>query len=81
VSKNFIFIEDQFPTNSRRCEIIERKEIHLSPIENALSAIINKNLELKEKIEQVQNAPPGKVFKYHTFTTLHHYYITNFTNI
>jgi hypothetical protein len=61
VSKNYVFVEDQFPTNRRRLQIIDRKEILLSPIENALSTIVNKNQELKEKMDQVQNAPPGPV--------------------
>lgn len=61
VTKTYIFTKDSFPTNRRRCEVVDRKEVSLSPIENALSAMVTKNMELDQQIETVSKAPPGAV--------------------
>jgi hypothetical protein len=61
VSKTYIVTAETFPNNRRRMEVIARKEMLLSPIENAISTMTNKNVELREKIAVVANAPPGPV--------------------
>jgi len=61
VSRTYIFAAESFPTNRRRVEVIDKKEVLLSPIQNALSTMINKNKELSEKIESAQTASAGPI--------------------
>jgi len=61
VTKTFIFCPEHFPSNRRRMEVVERREQTLSPIENALAMLLAKTQELIEKIDEVDNAPPGPV--------------------
>jgi hypothetical protein len=61
VSKSYIVTAESFPTNRRRLECVARRETLLSPIENAIGTMKNKNAELREKVAQVASAPPGPV--------------------
>jgi dedicator of cytokinesis protein 3 len=61
VTKTYIFTRDAFPANRRRMEVVERKEVFLSPIENAVGTMNNKNQDLEVAIEAVEKAPPGPV--------------------
>ncbi|EGC35783.1 hypothetical protein DICPUDRAFT_47503 [Dictyostelium purpureum] len=59
---NLYFIcENSFPCTERRCLITERKQVELSPIENALNSIIQKNEELLAKIDKHQASPQESI--------------------
>ncbi len=53
VSKTVMFIDDAFPTNRRRCVVVDRVETLISPIENAVLAITTKTAELKTAVDSV----------------------------
>jgi len=57
VCKTYIFPIDSFPNNRRRIEVVDRVEVMISPIENAIVSITEKNLEIKEKVMQTKNTP------------------------
>lgn len=54
VLKTFVYAEESFPTNRRRVPVADRKEVLLSPVENAVRTILDKNEELHEKCNQVE---------------------------
>jgi len=47
----YLYTKDTFPHYKRRSEVIKRKVIDLSPIENAMNSILSKNNELLEIIQ------------------------------
>ncbi|KAM9968732.1 hypothetical protein ACTFIW_000606 [Dictyostelium discoideum] len=52
---NLYFVcENSFPCTERRCLIVERKQVEISPIENALNSIVQKNDELAARIDRHQ---------------------------
>jgi len=61
VSKTAIVTADSFPSIRRRLECVARRETLLSPIENAIGTMKNKNAELREKVAHVASAPAGPV--------------------
>ncbi|KAF2077340.1 hypothetical protein CYY_001343 [Polysphondylium violaceum] len=55
---NLYFVcENSFPCTERRSCIVERKQVELSPIENALNSIVQKNDELQSRIDKYQANP------------------------
>jgi hypothetical protein len=61
VCKTAIVTQESFPSNRRRMEVMARREVMVSPIENAIAAMKNKNAELRDKVSVVASAPPGPV--------------------
>ncbi len=61
VTKTFLFGAESFPSTRRRIEIAEKREVSLTPIQNAVATMNNKNRELSERMEAVDGAPPGPV--------------------
>ncbi len=61
VQKTFVYAAESFPATHRRIEIAERREVTLTPIQNAVATIANKNRELSERMDAVDSAPPGPV--------------------
>jgi len=57
VRQTYVYSAESFPNNRRRIEVIDRKEIWISPVENAIQSISEKNIELREKINAVKNVP------------------------
>jgi len=57
VCKSLIYAEESLPTNRRRVQVVDRKEIMFSPLENAIKTIQDKNEELRNSFNQVDNAP------------------------
>jgi len=57
VIMHYYITEDTFPTIHRRSEIVRHHEVELSPVDNALSVMTNKNIELREMIERYQKGP------------------------
>lgn len=61
VVKTFIFTQESFPCIRRRCEVVDRKELTLSPIENAIQTMTSKNVELLDKIDSVEQSTSPNV--------------------
>eukprot|EP00455_Lapot_gusevi_P001214 TRINITY_DN1049_c0_g1_i6.p1 TRINITY_DN1049_c0_g1~~TRINITY_DN1049_c0_g1_i6.p1 ORF type:complete len:893 (+),score=284.43 TRINITY_DN1049_c0_g1_i6:184-2679(+) len=61
VLKTLIVSEDSFPSNRRRVPVVHRQEVMIPPVQNAVIAIVSKNKELRDKVEQVSKAPEGPV--------------------
>lgn len=61
VQKTSIVTAESFPSNRRRMECKSRREVLVSPIENAIQTMKNKNAELREKVAVVASAPAGPV--------------------
>jgi len=56
VVKTSILVKEPFPSNRRRIQVVDRKESHVSPVENATETIIEKTKELQQKIANVAGA-------------------------
>eukprot|EP00742_Colponemidia_sp_Colp-10_P004488 GILJ01004791.1.p1 GENE.GILJ01004791.1~~GILJ01004791.1.p1 ORF type:complete len:1775 (+),score=309.30 GILJ01004791.1:791-5326(+) len=54
VTKHFLITSETFPTVRRRLEVVDRRELLLSPIENAVNNIADKTVELIAKSAQVR---------------------------
>jgi hypothetical protein len=52
IAKTFVVTEDTFPNVQRRLEICERREVMLSPLENAVNSVVAKNEELLDVISK-----------------------------
>ena len=50
--QTFIAVKDPFPSVQRIAPVIERKEVWLSPLDNAIRAVKDKNAELEDKINR-----------------------------
>jgi C2 domain in Dock180 and Zizimin proteins/DOCK N-terminus/DHR-2, Lobe C/DHR-2, Lobe A/SH3 domain len=54
VTKSYIQTKESFPTTRRRCRVVKRREVSLSPVHNAASTVGDKNNELLKHIENVE---------------------------
>jgi hypothetical protein len=61
VLQTFLRIEEPFPTTRRRLQVVDRKEIWITPIENAFNVVRDKSDELEDKIEKVESSVEGQV--------------------
>jgi len=52
ITNTYLITEDSFPTIHRRSEVIKKVEVTLSPVENAVNSIKDKNKELVANIEK-----------------------------
>ena len=55
VCNMYSITEDAFPTIHRRSEIIQKLEVMVSPIDNALNSILEKNKELQQIVFKHEN--------------------------
>jgi len=55
IIKTYLVTADPLPALSRRAEVVERVEILMCPIENAILNIVSKNAEIKEIISEVKS--------------------------
>eukprot|EP01132_Coremiostelium_polycephalum_P005856 gene5856-7285_t len=53
----YLICDKSFPSTERRSLICERRQIELSPIENALNTVVQKNEELLSRIDKYQANP------------------------
>jgi len=61
VCKTYILCKESFPTNRRRVQVVDRKEVQVNPVENAVDTIIDKTKELQQKIDAVSSASPHEM--------------------
>jgi dedicator of cytokinesis protein 3 len=58
--KSYLITSTSIPCLQRRVFVVDKKESLLCPIQNAVLAIQNKNIELRELIEQVRSSTEDK---------------------
>jgi len=58
--KTYILCKEAFPTNRRRVHVVDKKEVQLNPVENAVETVIEKTKELQQKIAAVSATPLGE---------------------
>lgn len=56
IAKTFCVVSEAFPNVQRRLEVVERRELILSPIENAVAAVSAKNAELRDLISKFSSS-------------------------
>lgn len=54
IKQTLVYVEEQFPTNRRRVEIVNKEVRAIEPIRNAIDSIVAKNAELRLKIVSVE---------------------------
>jgi hypothetical protein len=59
--RTYLIVEEPFPANRRRIEVIARVEKVQKPIQNAIETIQNKTKELSTLIQEVMATPVGEI--------------------
>ncbi|KYQ90993.1 DOCK family protein [Tieghemostelium lacteum] len=57
IKNHFLFTESSFPTIHRRSEVIKKSQVDLSPLENAINSVSQKNEELDEMVKKYERSP------------------------
>jgi hypothetical protein len=60
VAKTYLFTEESFPTNRRRIPVTWTKEVEITPVENAITMIANKNVELRAFYTKLRAIPKAE---------------------
>ncbi|EFA84626.1 DOCK family protein [Heterostelium album PN500] len=54
IRNHFLITDSTFPTIHRRAEVIKKKEVEVSPVENALNSVTQKTTDLEEMISKYE---------------------------